>query len=367
MTYDFIVVGAGLSGSTIAHKLATEKNKKVLVIDKRDHIGGNCYDYIDTQTGVRVSKYGPHFFHTNDEGVWNYVTQFGKWVRYDHRTIAKIGERHVPVPVTTETINLLCDQHLTGATEWLAENQVQLGDNPKNSEDIALQRVGTQLYEALFKPYTIKQWAKEPAQLDPSVLARIPVRDSWDNRYFTDKYQALPADGYTSIFEKMLDHPNISVQLNTEYNPQMSDAPVIFTGRIDAYFSDSGLPALEYRSLNFDMQRYYNCGYKQRGGVVNYPSADVPYTRSVEYKWFPNTPASDHSVVVYETSCDCSNGEEPYYPVPAPKNQELYEKYKALAAAQTQTHFIGRLASYKYFNMDQAIRAALDYYTTHFL
>ena len=384
-TYDFLVVGAGLSGATLAHKLA-EKGHKILIIDKRNHIGGNCYDYIDSETGIRVSEYGPHFFHTNDEEVWNYVNTFGEWIRYDHKVLALIDGLHVPVPVNAETINNLCHQNLKTPEEvatWLKTVQIQPPGNtdPINSEEIALQRVGSRLYEALFRPYTLKQWAKEPSKLDALVLARIPVRDNNDCRYFTDRFQGLPLNGYTEIFKKMLGHPNITVVLNMDYESVATFAKyhqVIFTGRIDSYFSDAGLPQLEYRSLNFEKRFVPTFGYAQRGPVVNYPSSDIPYTRSVEYKWFPNCPAAgqeaSNTIVVYETSCDYNdktnnnnNNQEPYYPVPSPINQALYERYKSLASAQKNVHFIGRLASYKYFNMDQAIRAALDYFEEHFL
>jgi len=378
-TYDFLVVGAGLSGATLANKLAA-KGHKILIIDKRNHIGGNCYDYIDSETGIRVSEYGPHFFHTNDEEVWNYVNTFGEWIRYDHKSIALIDGIHVPVPVNAETINRLCGQHLKTPEEvatWLKTVQIQPpgGTNPINSEEIGLQRVGNRLYQALFKPYTLKQWAKEPSELDASVLARIPVRDDNDCRYFTDRFQGLPLNGYTEIFKKMLAHPNITVILNMDYESVATFATydqVIFTGRIDSYFSDAGLPQLEYRSLNFEKRFVPTFGYAQRGPVVNYPSSNIPHTRSVEYKWFPNCPVAgqdaSNTIVVYETSCDYNNqkNNEPYYPVPSPINQALYERYKTLASSQKNVHFIGRLASYKYFNMDQAIRAALDYFEEHF-
>ena len=379
--YDFLIVGAGFSGATLAERLASQ-GRTVLIIDKRPHIGGNCYDYIDEETGIRVSKYGPHFFHTNDEGVWNYVNGFGPWIRHDQKVIAELGHKYVPVPVNQETLNKIFNTNLNGTQEvkeFLATKQIQPEQEPTNSEEVALQRVGRGLYEAIFRPYTLKQWAKDPSELDASVLARIPVRDDNDCRYFTDKYQALPEEGYTSIFKKMLANPKITRILNTDYMG-MKDVfqygQIIFTGRIDSYFT--GLPPLEYRSLIFEPRRYKCEGFKQRNSVVNYPSADTPYTRSIEYKWFPNCPdtplSRSNSIVVYETSCDYDpkTNEEPYYPVPAPKNQALYEQYKALAteanAGNTahKVHFIGRLASYKYFNMDQAIRASLDYFKEHF-
>ena len=379
--YDFLIVGAGLSGATLAERLAAQ-GKKILIIDKRNHIGGNCYDYVDPATNIRVSKYGTHLFHTDDEEVWKYVNRFSEWTPFYNKVITQINKiTYVPVPATPETINVLCGTNLRSpqdAAAWLAANQIPQpeGHAPKNSEEVALARVGRTLYETLFKPYTIKQWAKTPAQLTPEVLARIPVRDTWDNRYFSDRYQALPTDGYTSLFKNMLAHPNISLLLGVSYESIAATAQygsIIFTGRIDQFFKAAGLPELEYRSLNFEERRVPTPGggFAQRNSVVNYANADIPHTRSIEYKWYPNCPAAgqvaDESIVVYETSCDCSEGQEPYYPVPSPDNQALYEKYRALAVAtKSKVHFIGRLASYKYFNMDQAVRAALDYFDEHF-
>jgi UDP-galactopyranose mutase len=382
--YDYLIVGAGLSGATLAERLA-QQGKKILIIDKRDHIGGNCYDYVDSASQIRISKYGPHFFHTDDEEVWKYVNRFGAWTPFYNKVITQINATtYVPVPTTPETINVLCGTNLKtpqDAAAWLAQNRCIIPcdqKQPTNSEEVALSRVGHALYETLFKPYTIKQWAKTPAELGPEVLARIPVRDSWDNRYFSDRYQALPTDGYTALFKNMLAHPNITIIVGTTYESIGAVAQygeVIFTGRIDQFFKDSGLPELEYRSLNFEHRRLQTPGggFAQRNATINYARSDIPYTRSIEYKWYPNCPsagqAADQSIVIYETSCDCLAGQEPYYPVPSPANQALYEKYKSLsrkAGTQKKTHFIGRLASYKYFNMDQAIRAALDYFQEHF-
>lgn len=388
--YDYLIVGAGFSGATLANKIATELNKTVLVIDKRDHIGGNCYDYIDKDTDILVSKYGAHIFHTNDKEVWDYVNSFSSWTRYDHKVLAEVlttdsltdgltdgltptKKKYVPIPVNQDTINSLFNISLSGVDEvnsWLKEKQI-VDKEPINSEDIALQRVGKELYELLFKSYTIKQWGKEPSELDTSVLARIPVRNNNDGRYFSDKFQGLPSFGYTKLFEKMLSHPNITVRIGTSWEEQKDNInykTLIFTGRIDQYFSTLGFEKLEYRSLDFHVERKYNIGYFQRNGVVNYPSIENPYTRSVEYKWFPNEyPISPHSVVVFETSCEASSTAEPYYPVHSPANLLLFEKYKSLAQKEKNVHFIGRLANYRYFNMDEAIRASLDYFNEHFI
>lgn len=367
METDVLVVGAGLSGATIAEHIARVCNRKVLVIDKRNHIAGNTYDYIDKETGIRVGKYGIHMFHTNNERVWKYLQRFGTWSRWDHKVLSCVDGNYVPVPVNISTINTLCQENIQTEDEarhWLANHQVHY-ENPKNSEEVALSRVGTELYTKLFRPYTIKQWNKSPSELDPSVLARIPVRTNFDDRYFTDKYQALPVDGYTSIVESMLSHPNISVQLSTDWvdiRNTVQFKTMIFTGPIDQYFHESGLPKLEYRSLHFDWEVYKTSGYFQPVSQVNYPSDNVPYTRIVEYKHLLNQP-SEYTILTRETSCDDG---EPYYPVPNQQNQDLYERYKILAK-KSSVHFVGRLASYKYFNMDQAIDAAMEYFNAYVL
>ena len=363
--FDLLVVGAGLSGATIARQ-AAEAGVSVLVVDKRDHIGGNVYDYIDAETGIRVSKYGAHLFHTNDEGVWNYVQRFGSWQRWDHRVVADLSNCYVPIPVNINTVNAVFDLSISSAEEmnaWLAKEQVSIVGGPANSEEVALSRVGPLLYEKFFKDYTIKQWAKEPALLEPSVLERIPVRNNFDDRYFSDKFQGLPIGGYTSIVEKMLDHPNIRVQLSTDWVTfsQKTICEIVYTGPIDAYFKEAGLPLLEYRSIDFSWSRIKCSGFYQPNSVVNYPSSSVKETRCVEYKHFLNQ-KSDWTIIAKETTSDVG---EPYYPVPTKENRDLYSKYADLAAAVKGVHFVGRLASYKYFNMDQAIRNALDYYNTH--
>jgi UDP-galactopyranose mutase len=339
----------------------------VLITEKRDHIGGNCYDYIDKETGIRISKYGPHFFHTNDEGVWQYINNFSKWIRYDLKVVSNVDNRIVPVPVNMETINILNGQFLQTEDEtktYLESIQIKT-DNPKNSEDIALSRVGKVLYDKLFMPYTQKQWNRAPADLDPSVLSRIPVRHSMDSRYFSDKFQGIPNNGYSTFFESLINHPNITIKLNTELKLPIEHKCVIYTGPIDQYFKYAGLPPLDYRSLRFEQERHYNCMFRQQNVVVNYPEERFPYTRIVEYKHLPYSEHSstEHTVIIKEYPSDTG---EPYYPVPSTENQELYEKYRELAE-QSGVHMLGRLANYKYFNMDQAIRNALDYFESNFI
>ncbi len=365
--YDFLVVGAGLSGATIAH-LAAQDGKTVLCIDKRDHLGGNVYDRIDPQTGIRISQYGAHLFHTNDKEVWSFVQQFGKWKRWDHTVVADVSGTYVPIPVNPITVNQLCGTSISTEVEmqqWLSSVSIPC-NVPVSSKDIAVSRVGPELYDLLFREYTIKQWNKSPEELDPSVLARIPVRTSFDCRYFHDAFQGLPVDGYTSIVEQMLNHSNITLQLNTSWDTikqgtnQMAKS-IVFTGPIDTYFQDSGLPQLEYRSIEFTWERIPCIGYLQPNSVVNYPSSSTPYTRCVEYKHFLHQ-KSDWTILAKETTTDSG---EPYYPVPTSENQELYTKYVRLAEQEKGVHFVGRLANYKYFNMDQAIRNAMDYYRQH--
>jgi UDP-galactopyranose mutase len=358
-----------LSGSVLAERIATVLDKTVLIIDRRDHIGGNCYDYTDPDTNIRLNKYGAHLFHTNDEIVWNYINKYGEWVRWDHKVVSLVNGRYVPLPVNITTVNELCNIHLgteADMNQWLHNHQIKY-DSITNSEEMAKSRIGNTLYTLLIHDYTYKQWDKYPNELDKSVLARIPIRTNQDTRYFSDKFQALPKHGYTEFFENLLNHPNITVQLNTDYN-QIEDSvratATIYTGPIDVYFSSSNLPRLEYRSIIFHKKTYYNTKFFQPSSVVNFPSKDVPFTRSIEYKHFLNQ-QSPHTVVISETT---SSGGDPYYPVPDERNQELYKKYQHLAhteEAGRRVLFVGRLANYKYFNMDEAIKNSLDTFNSN--
>jgi UDP-galactopyranose mutase len=361
----YLIVGAGLSGAVIAERLATTMNAHVTVIEKRDHIAGNCYDYIDAETGILMNKYGAHLFHTNNETVWKYITSFDEWVRWEHKVVSLVDNKYVSVPVNITTINELCGENLQTereVAEWLDGVQVKYAEGEiQNSEQMAKSRIGEELYEKLIKEYTFKQWNKYPEELDKSVLARIPVRPNFDTRYFSDKYQALPRKGYTHFFERLLDHPNIEVRLNTDYFdlPDRTEYDaVIFTGPVDSYFQ--GYDKLEYRSIDFQIQKIPNMNYFQPNSAVNYPSPEVPFTRIVEYKHFLNQQSKD-TVIVTETTNDVG---EPYYPVPNKRNMELYETYRTLALAEESkgVHFIGRLANYKYFNMDEAIANSLRFF-----
>jgi UDP-galactopyranose mutase len=336
-------------------------NQSVLVLEKRNHIGGNCYDYVDGETGLRVNLYGAHIFHTNHKRVWEYVQWFSEWTPYEHKVLAAIDGKHVPVPVNIDTVNSLLGTDIQNSeqmNEWLRREQIPSA-SPKNSEEMALSRVGQRLYQMLFKPYTIKQWSKTPDQLGPEVLARIPVRNNRDARYFSDKYQALPRHGYTNMIRNMLAHRLITVMTNVDYfhvRNSIECGRTYFTGPIDAYFAHLGWEKLEYRSLDFERKVIRNVDHFQPGAVVNHPSSHVGYTRIVEYKHFLNQ-SSPHTVVFYEYSKD---GGDPYYPVPDPKNKALYAKYQAMAAKERGVTFVGRLANYKYFNMDESILNALE-------
>ena len=368
--YDILIVGCGLSGVVIAEQFANTLNKKVLIIEKRDHIGGNVYDYIDKDTNILMSKYGAHLFHTNSERVWAYINTFDTWVRWDHEVIANVDNKLVSIPVNITTVNALCNETIQTTDEmnvWLQANQVKY-EVIDSSEKMAKSRVGEVLYTKLFRDYTYKQWSKYPEELDPSVLARIPIRNTFDTRYFNDKYQALPEKGYTHFIERILKNKNITVQLNTEYSEFIKQRPlhtfksIIYTGPIDAFYDHSHIEKLEYRSIEFSIERYKNMNYYQTNSVVNYPQTDVSYTRIVEYKHFLNQKSPD-TVIVKEVTKDTG---EPYYPIPNKRNLELYKIYKDMSLNETNIHFLGRLANYKYFNMDEAILNALEYFDTHF-
>lgn len=363
MNYDIVIIGAGISGATLAERYASTKNKKVLVLEKREHIGGNCYDYYN-ESGIRVSKYGAHLFHTNYEDVWKYVNKFSEWYPYEHKVLGKIDGKLVPIPANITTVNMLLGTNIKTEDEmkkWLLENQIH-NDNPKNGKEAALARVGPQLYEKIFRNYTKKQWDKYPEELDPEVLNRIPVRTNFDDRYFSDTYQALPKDGYAPLFGEMLNHPNITVKLNTDYFDVKKEInksdKVFYTGPIDQFFTihKEDFGKLEYRSIRF-AEETIDMEYYQEGPVINYPN-DEDFTRIVEYKYITGQKSSKTTIAKEYTT----DGGEPYYPVPNPKNHAIYEKYrkKAVELEKDGIHFVGRLANYKYFNMDQAFKNALD-------
>lgn len=359
--FDVCVVGAGLSGAVISERYASVMNYSVVVFEKRPHIAGNCFDFVEAETGIRVNLYGAHLFHTKHSRVWEYVQRFANWTPYEHTVVASVGGKLVPVPVNIDTVNALFSANISTSRDmdrWLASEQIPY-PQPANSEEVALSRVGRRLYDLIFMPYTIKQWNKTPAMLGPEVLSRIPVRNNTDGRYFTDPVQMLPMGGYTSFVARMLDSPRIHVRTNTDYfdvRDRMQCKHTYFTGPIDRYFSHTGWPKLEYRSLNFEKRVLRDTTHFQTHSVVNHPGREVPYTRIVEYKHFLNQ-SSPHTVIYYETSTD---GGDPYYPVPTATNRDLYARYQRMANAESGVSFVGRLANYKYFDMDTTILNALE-------
>jgi len=356
-----LIVGAGISGAVLAERFANKGCRKVLLIEKRNHIGGNCYDFIN-DIGTLVPKYGPHFFHTNYEDVWEYVNRFADWRPYEHKVLSYVDGQHVPVPVNITTVNKLLNLNITDEREmreWLEKNIIKIKD-PKNSEESALSRVGTVLYEKLFKNYTKKQWDLWPKELDALVMNRIPVRTNFDDRYFSDKYQGMPKEGYAKMFGRMLKHPNIEVRLNTDYFEVKEDLKnfenVFFTGRIDKYFKDKKIEKLPFRSIRFE-HKNLDVEYYQEKAVINYPN-DHEYTRITEPKHATGQKNSKTTIIKeYPTW-----GDDPYYPIPNPNNDKIYEKYRLEAdkLIPRGIYFIGRLANYKYINMDQAFKNALD-------
>lgn len=367
MDYDIIIVGAGISGAVIAERYASMLDKKVLIIEKRDHVGGNCYDYYD-EGGVLISKYGAHLFHTNHEDVWKYVNRFSDFTPYEHKVLASVDGKLVPVPVNITTVNNLLGTNIKNEKEmdeWLSKNQVK-NDNPKNGREAALARVGEKLYEKIFRNYTKKQWDKYPEELDATVLNRIPVRNSFDDRYFSDSHQGQPSEGYTKLFEKLLSHPNITVKLSTDFfnikDMVTKREKLFFTGPIDQFFDFkySKEDKLEYRSLKFEFETY-DKEFFQQNSVINYPNEN-DYTRIVEYKYFTGQ-THPKTTISKEYSVDYIPGKnDPYYPVPNPKNSKIFSKYQkeAKKLEKSGVYFVGRLANYKYFNMDQAFKNALD-------
>ena len=352
--FDYLIVGAGFAGSVIAERLAAT-GKKILVTEKRCHIAGNTYDFFNSD-GILVHKYGPHIFHTNSREVYDYLGQFTTWRPYEHRVLASVDGMLLPIPINLNTINTLYGLQLSsaGVGEFLSL-QAEKRERIVTSEDVVINKVGKELYEKFFKHYTKKQWGLDPSQLDASVAARIPVRHNRDNRYFTDTYQAMPLYGYTRLFENMLCHPNIKVLLNTDYKEIQSIIPyrkMIYTGPVDYYF-DYCYGRLPYRSIEFRFETIETPVF-QPTGTINYPN-EHPYTRVTEFKYLTGQQHPKTSVV-YEYPWDEG---DPYYPVPRPENTELYKRYQLLAEAEQNTYFTGRLATYKYYNMDQVVAQSL--------
>ncbi len=357
--YDTLVVGAGFAGSVMAERLAADAGQRVLVIDRRDHVGGNAYDHLD-DAGVLVHRYGPHIFHTNSDDVFAYLSRFTSWRAYEHRVLAEVGGQLVPMPINRTTLEKLYGVTLDSddaAAAFLAA-RAEPRDPIETSEDVVVNAIGRELYETFFRGYTRKQWALDPSQLDKSVTARVPTRTSRDDRYFQDKHQAMPAEGYTRMFERMLDHPNITVKTSTDFADvaDVARKHTVYTGPIDAYFGHR-FGKLPYRSLRF-VNETRDVEQVQAVGTVNFPAEDVPYTRVTEYK---HLTGQQHPKTSLTWEYPTAEG-DPYYPIPRPENQALFRQYDALANATPDVTFVGRLANYRYYNMDQVVGQALATY-----
>jgi UDP-galactopyranose mutase len=358
--YDVLVVGAGFAGAVMAERLARDGGKRVLVVDRRPHIAGNAFDRLD-EAGILMHQYGPHIFHTNSRDVFDYLSRFTEWRAYEHRVLADVDGKLVPMPINRTTLNALYDLDLKTDEEveaFLADRAEPI-DPIRTSADVVMSKVGRELYETFFQGYTRKQWGMDPSELDKSVTARVPTRTNVDDRYFTDTFQAMPLNGYTQMFERMLAHPNIDVLLGVEYSQVREAYPhshLVFTGPIDEYFGYR-YGKLPYRSLRFRHETL-NQSSLQPVGVVNYPNESVPYTRITEYKHLTGQ-SSDKTSITYEYPSDDG---DPYYPIPRDENQVLYKHYEALATKEAGVSFVGRLATYRYYNMDQVVGQALATY-----
>ncbi|HYE88078.1 MAG TPA: UDP-galactopyranose mutase [Vicinamibacterales bacterium] len=356
--FDYLIVGAGFAGATIAERLAAHGGRSVLICDKRPHIGGNAYDY-HNEAGVLIHKYGPHIFHTNSSEVFSYLSRFTEWRPYQHRVRACVDGQLVPMPINLDTINQLYGTRFTSfELEAFFASVAEERKPVKTSEDVIVSKVGRELYDKFFRNYTRKQWGLDPSELDASVTARVPVRTNRDDRYFTDTYQAMPLHGFTRMFERMLSHPNIRILLNADYREIKAMIPhrqLIYTGPVDEYF-DYCFGRLPYRSLQFKWETL-DTRVAQLAPVINYPN-DHPYTRVTEFKYLSG---QDHpkTTLVYEYPTDQG---DPYYPIPTPQNAALYAKYQELADATEDVVFLGRLGTYKYYNMDQVVAQALAIY-----
>lgn len=360
--YDYLIVGAGMFGAVFA-RLATDEGKKCLVIDKRDHIAGNCYT--EKREGIHVHTYGPHIFHCNDEVIWNFVNRFAKFNNFRNQPISISGGKAYSLPFSMYTFN-----HMWGVTtpqqarEIIASQKLDLkGSEPKNLEEQALSLVGVDIYEKLIRDYTAKQWKADPKNLPASIIKRLPVRFTWDNNYFNDKYQGVPEEGYTTLFENMLE--GIDVQTGVDYLKDR-DAwnakakSIVFTGKIDEYF-EYRHGELQYRTLDFETW-VENVENYQGNAVVNYADADVPWTRVIEHKHFNPEIKTQTTVVTREIPADWNSGKVPYYPINDDANSAIFEKYRELAETEKGVIFGGRLAEYKYYDMHQVIGSAMSKY-----
>ena len=353
--YDWLIVGAGFAGSVLAERLATERGDRVLVVDRRNHIAGNAYDRHD-EAGILMHQYGPHIFHTNSRPIFDHLSRFTGWRPYEHRVLGEVDGRLVPIPINLDTVNTLYGLDLTSdeLEGWFAARAEPVAEI-RTSEDVVVSRVGRELYEKFFRGYTRKQWGMDPSELDKSVTARVPTRTNRDDRYFTDEFQFMPEHGYTRMFERMLDHPNINVMLQTDFRDIRDVIPhrrTIYTGPIDEFFGFRH-GKLPYRSLRFEHVTLDTPRF-QPVGTVNYPQTEE-YTRVSEYKHLTGQEHPKTSITYEYPSADG----DPYYPIPRPENAQLFRTYERLAQSTPDVWFVGRLATYRYYNMDQVVGQAL--------
>ena len=355
MKTDVLIVGAGFSGAVVAQQLA-DRGYEVMVIDKREHIGGNAYDRADAH-GVLIHPYGPHIFHTNSDRIAQYLSQFTQWRPYEHRVLAKVEDKLVPIPINIDTVNQLYGMDLDeDSIQGFYDSVREPRERIRTSEDVVVNAVGQDLYEKFFRGYTRKQWGLDPSELNASVAARVPTRTNRDDRYFTDSFQNMPAEGYTRMFERLLDHPNIKVELGVDFfemREKVQARHIVYTGPVDAFYAYC-FGKLPYRSLRFEHEHLADTEWVQSVGTVNFPN-DYDYTRTTEFKHLTGQQHRGTSLVREFPMADG----DPYYPVPRPENEALFKKYERLAEQEASVTFVGRLAQYRYYNMDQCVGAAL--------
>ncbi|GGU21938.1 UDP-galactopyranose mutase [Lentzea flava] len=368
--YDLIVVGSGFFGLTVAERTASQLNKRVLVLERRDHIGGNAYSEAEPETGIEVHRYGAHLFHTSNKRVWEYVNQFTEFTNYQHRVFAMHGGQAYQFPMGLGLLSQFVGRYMSpeDAKKWVAEQAAEIDTkDAQNLEEKAISLIGRPLYEAFIKHYTAKQWQTDPKELPAAVISRLPVRYNFDNRYFNDTYEGLPVDGYTAWLEKMADHPNIDVKLSTDFFDVRDEipagTPIVYTGPLDRYF-DYSEGWLGWRTLDFE-QEVLPIGDFQGTPVMNYNDADVPYTRIHEFRHFhpERDYPTDKTVIVREYSRSAEKDDEPYYPINTSEDREKLERYRELAkkeASEKNVIFGGRLGTYKYLDMHMAIGSALS-------
>lgn len=362
--YDYLIVGAGFSGAVMAERIASQLDKKVLLIDRRNHIGGNAYDYID-EHGILVHKYGPHIFHTNAKKVWEYLSRFTQWHKYEHRVRAEVNGKLVPIPFNLTSIDMMFDDVFSPLVkERLINTYGMEAKVPilklRESQDSDLKRLADFIYEKIFYGYNLKQWELKPDELDPSVTARVPVFISRDDRYFQDTYQGIPKLGYTELFKNIISHKNITIKLSTSYESMkatdISFTKVIYTGPIDSYFNFKH-GELPYRSLRFEFENV-SIELFQETGQINFPN-NFRYTRITEFKHLTGQQSDNTTIVREYPERHILDKNEPYYPIPTRDNSMLFDKYRKEADLLKNVFFVGRLADYKYYNMDQTVARAL--------